>query len=155
MQGLRGVFATIATGLDDGGHTPVARPGSPAAATRALSGSQLRTSLSDALSAAGGASGAWVYDIDANDQPTLFSEQANEARIPASNQKLFTTAAFLTALGPDARLETRVFVRAADLVIVGDGDPAFGTTRFARATTNRSPGSPSSRGRSPPPGSRR
>jgi D-alanyl-D-alanine carboxypeptidase/D-alanyl-D-alanine-endopeptidase (penicillin-binding protein 4) len=147
MQGLRGVFATIATamivaftaapataiGLDDGGRTPVARPGSPAAATRALSGSQLRTSLSDALSAAGGASGAWVYDIDANDQPTLFSEQANEARIPASNQKLFTTAAFLTALGPDSRLETRVFVRGGDLVIVGDGDPAFGTTRFARA----------------------
>ena len=64
--------------------------------------------------------------------------------IPASNQKLFVTAALLAELGPTARLETRVYARGklggrgdsvvgGDLVLVGDGDPSFGTGRFARA----------------------
>ena len=70
---------------------------------------------------------------------------ANERRIPASNQKLFTTAAFLAELGADGRTcrpaptPTGKLTGAGDsvldgdLVIVGDGDPAFGTARFARA----------------------
>ena len=64
--------------------------------------------------------------------------------IPASNQKLFVTAALLADLGPTARLETRVYARGklggrgdsvvgGDLVLVGDGDPSCGTGRFARA----------------------
>jgi D-alanyl-D-alanine carboxypeptidase/D-alanyl-D-alanine-endopeptidase (penicillin-binding protein 4) len=72
----------------------------------------------------------------------LFSDNAGTRRAPASNEKLFTTAAFLHALGAEATLKTRVYARGGrlrggtlggDLVIVGDGDPAFGTARFARA----------------------
>lgn len=136
--------APAGVSYDDGGSTPVARPGSPAASTRDLSRSQLRDELEEALDGAGGASGAWVYDIDASGDQVLFSDQGDTSRIPASNEKLFTTAAFLAALGPSARLETRAYAQGkltgprdsvlkGDLVLVGDGDPAFGTARFARA----------------------
>jgi serine-type D-Ala-D-Ala carboxypeptidase/endopeptidase (penicillin-binding protein 4) len=118
----------------------------PAAAAGAgLSRAELRDELAGALAGDGSAGGAWVYDTDAQgSDAVLFSDSASRARIPASNEKLFTTAAFLAQLGPEARLETRVYDRgkltgashsvlSGDLVIVGDGDPAFGTTRFARA----------------------
>jgi D-alanyl-D-alanine carboxypeptidase/D-alanyl-D-alanine-endopeptidase (penicillin-binding protein 4) len=132
----------LASGPDYPGHTPVARPGTPAAATRALDAGELRSRLSSALESVGGASGTWVRDIDAGGDGVLFTSSAGTPRIPASNQKLFTTAAFLDQLGPEDTLKTRVYARgrlssgetlAGDLVIVGDGDPAFGTARFARA----------------------
>jgi D-alanyl-D-alanine carboxypeptidase/D-alanyl-D-alanine-endopeptidase (penicillin-binding protein 4) len=123
--------------------TPVARAGTAAASERALSRAGLRAKLAGAMRSAGGASGAWVYDLSASGDPVLFSDDAGRRLIPASNQKLFTTAAFLHELKPDGRLETRAYARgtlrgpgdrvlAGDLVIVGDGDPAFGTARFAR-----------------------
>ncbi len=128
---------------DDGGRTPVARPGTELASKRALSLSQLRGELSDAMDAAGGASGAFVLDLDANGDGSLFGDQADERRVPASNEKLFTTAAFLDALGPKGNLHTRAYIKGrlggnndsviqGDLVLVGDGDPAFGTKEFAR-----------------------
>jgi D-alanyl-D-alanine carboxypeptidase/D-alanyl-D-alanine-endopeptidase (penicillin-binding protein 4) len=157
MQGLRRPIAAAlaalallaagatqagAAGPDYPGHTPVAKPGTPLAATRALDASQLGAKLNAALSSAGGASGVWVRDIDAGGDGVLFTDDAGASRIPASNQKLFTTAAFLHSFGPDAALSTRAYARAkvsangtlgGDLVIVGDGDPAFGTARFAHA----------------------
>ena len=128
-------------GPDRPGATPVAKAGSAAASTRALSRAQLRDELEAAMSDAGGASGAWVHDIDAGED--LFADSATTRRVPASNQKLFTTAAFIDGLGAKGRLSTRVFARgqrrgargrvlAGDLVIVGDGDPALGTNGFAR-----------------------
>ncbi len=122
----------------------MARPGSPQASKRALSASELRNELSQALASAGGQSGAWVLDTDAASNEPLFTANASTERVPASNQKLFTTAAFLDQLGPEGRLETRAYANGklggkrrsvldGDLVIVGDGDPAFGTARFARA----------------------
>ena len=140
---LVGAPQAFATG-GDGGATPVVRPGTPAASQRALSASELRAELAKALGDAGGASGAFVFDVDVNSDGALYGNDANERRVPASNEKLFTTAAFLGELGPKAHLETRAYATGerggrrdstleGDLVIVGDGDPAFGTTRFARA----------------------
>jgi serine-type D-Ala-D-Ala carboxypeptidase/endopeptidase (penicillin-binding protein 4) len=137
-----GAAGALASGPDEPGRTPVARPGSELAAARALDASELRDRIASAMSSAGGASGVWVKDIDASGDAVLFTDDAGAARIPASNEKLFTTAAFLHELGPTTRLETRAYVRGrlsetgtvtGDLVIVGDGDPAFGTARFARA----------------------
>lgn len=143
------VTATAAPGAtailpDRPASTPAARPGSPLAARAGLSQGQLADELSAALNAAGGSSGAWVYDTEAQSSPLLYSDGANKPRIPASNQKLFITAAFLSELGADGRLQTRAFTTGelggprgstlgGDLVIVGDGDPAFGTAKFARA----------------------
>jgi D-alanyl-D-alanine carboxypeptidase/D-alanyl-D-alanine-endopeptidase (penicillin-binding protein 4) len=153
MSTTRVLIATIAAALlapvgasaaDEGGVTPVARPGSELAARGGLSRSRLREELGQALAADGSAGSAWVYDTDAGGDAVLFSDSSSKRRIPASNQKLFTTAAFLTELGPKGHLETRAYARgritgrrravlAGDLVVVGDGDPAFGTARFARA----------------------
>ena len=115
-----------------------------AALARDLSASGLRAKLATEMSAVGGASGAWVFDVDASGDGQLYGNDADERLIPASNEKLFTTAAFLTKLGPDGRLETRAYARGklsggrkstldGDLVLVGDGDPTFGTARFAQA----------------------
>jgi D-alanyl-D-alanine carboxypeptidase/D-alanyl-D-alanine-endopeptidase (penicillin-binding protein 4) len=133
----------LAWGPDRPALTPIARPGSPLAATRALDAGSLRAKLEAALASAGGADGVWVRDIDASSgDGVLFTDDAGAPRIPASNEKLFTTAAFLDHFGPDATLQTRAYARAkvsqngtlaGDLVIVGDGDPAFGTARFAHA----------------------
>ena len=136
--------ASSKPGPDLPAATPGARPGTEAAATRALSAAELRARIRAAMADAGGSSGTWVYDVDANGDSLLYSENAANDRIPASNQKLFTTAAFLDELGPGAHLETRAYaagtlggandsVLDGDLVIVGDGDPAFGTARFARS----------------------
>ena len=46
--------------------------------------------------------------------------------MPASNQKLLTTGAALRILGPDFTFQTRLVHAGDRLVVVGDGDPAFG-----------------------------
>ena len=133
-----------AAGIDEGGVTPVARAGTPAASEKALSRSQLRRRVAQALDGAGGASGAYVVDVEAGGDGALYGNDASERRVPASNEKLFTTAAFLAELGPNTHLKTRAYalgkltgpdesVLDGDLVVVGDGDPAFGTARFARS----------------------
>ena len=91
---------------------------------------------------AGGASGAFVTDIDAARNRTLFSWASRTRRILASNTKLFTTAAVLARFGSRERLKTRVYPRPRDgvdghtlhgsLVLVGAGDPALARARFAR-----------------------
>lgn len=75
--------------------------------------------------------GALVVD-EATGAP-LFSHDADEPLVPASNMKLLTTAAALARLGRDFAHETRVMaggpprdgVLEGDLVVVGDGDPTI------------------------------
>lgn len=77
-----------------------------------------------------------VYVVDANTGRMLVDINADRAMIPASNMKLLTTAAALDTLGADFLFKTRLDLidakQAPDgsglpaLVIVGDGDPAFG-----------------------------
>jgi D-alanyl-D-alanine carboxypeptidase/D-alanyl-D-alanine-endopeptidase (penicillin-binding protein 4) len=65
----------------------------------------------------------------------------NGARLaaPASNEKLYTTAALLETLGPSYQLHTRVFTTgtvtdgtlAGDLYLVGGGDPSLSSPGFA------------------------
>lgn len=131
-------------GPDQPAVTPAAKPGSDLAARADLSRGELRDELAAALADDGSAGGAWVFDTEATGDAVLFSDNGSREMIPASNQKLFVTAALLAELGPTARLETRVYARGklngrgdsvvgGDLVLVGDGDPSFGTGRFARA----------------------
>ena len=131
-------------GPDQPAVTPAAKQGSELAARADLSRGELRDELAAALADDGSAGGAWVFDTEATGDAVLFSDNGSREMIPASNQKLFVTAALLAELGPTARLETRVYARGrlggrgdsvvgGDLVLVGDGDPSFGTGRFARA----------------------
>ncbi len=51
---------------------------------------------------------------------------ANELMIPASNMKLLTTGTALHVLGPDFEFKTTLLREGERLIVLGDGDPAFG-----------------------------
>ena len=78
-----------------------------------------------------------VVSLDRGD--TLFSHAADESLTPASNLKLFTTAAALYYLGPDFRYNTFLLsdgkiengVLNGDVIVYGTGDPTF-SARFGR-----------------------
>lgn len=74
--------------------------------------------------------GVYVYSLDRHQ--VLFDHQGESLLTPASNTKLFTTAATLELIGPDYRFHTAVVSDAdpdaagvvhGDLVLVGRGDP--------------------------------
>ncbi len=84
------------------------------------------------MAKAGAYSGAHVVDLGTG-QP-LYSEDASVPRIPASVEKLYTTAAALERFGPQGALSTEVLgagavdptgVLAGDLYLRGGGDPSF------------------------------
>jgi D-alanyl-D-alanine carboxypeptidase/D-alanyl-D-alanine-endopeptidase (penicillin-binding protein 4) len=97
----------------------------------------LRAILTQQMRSAGGGSGAWVHD---GSGAPLFEWKAGTRRVPASVQKLVTTAAALDRLGPEARFETAVLaaggvadgVLDGDLYVRGSGDPSFGTAALRR-----------------------
>jgi serine-type D-Ala-D-Ala carboxypeptidase/endopeptidase (penicillin-binding protein 4) len=98
----------------------------------------LQSALSKAMGQAGPQSGALVYDLDADDE--LFGMRPKAKRPPASVEKLWTTAALMLKLGPNARLHTTVLgtgslrhgVWHGDLYLRGGGDPTFGDPTFNR-----------------------
>ncbi len=107
---------------------------STAAAQRSLQGA-----LSQGMRSAGVASGAVVIDL--NSGQTLYSVSPGVARVPASVEKLYTTATALLRFGPTTTLKTQVLgVGSLDsgggwhgtLYLRGGGDPTFGAAVFNR-----------------------
>lgn len=84
--------------------------------------------------------GIQVVSLDRGD--TLFEMNADEAMAPASNMKLFTSAAALHLLGPDFRFTTWLLaagpieegVLHGDLLLYGTGDPTLGSRSPQRPT---------------------
>ena len=118
-------------------HTTATEPRAPAVPAAV---SRLQQQLSAAFGKAGPNSGAFVYDL--TDQQTLFALRPNVGRPPACVEKLYTTVALLSQLGPDTRLTTKVVgdghlgsggVWHGNLYLVGGGDPTFGDGAFNRA----------------------
>ncbi len=112
-----------------------------AAPASAYGEADLQTKLAREMRLAPAASGAYVRDMDSGEE--LFAVRENAVRIPASVQKLFTTSSALLRLGPAATLQTSVVtapgavvepggVLRGDLVLVGGGDPFFGTQTAAQ-----------------------
>ena len=83
--------------------------------------------------------GISIYDLQRDS--LLYARNETRGFLPASNQKLFTTAAALELLGADHRYETTLrfdgttqdSVMTGDLRLVGSGDPTFGTTALGRS----------------------
>ncbi len=81
------------------------------------------------------AQGFWGIEITSlKSGKSLFSLNANKLFTPASNTKLFTTAAALALIGPDYRFRTTVETSGSldkygrltgDLVLIGRGDPTL------------------------------
>jgi D-alanyl-D-alanine carboxypeptidase/D-alanyl-D-alanine-endopeptidase (penicillin-binding protein 4) len=67
-----------------------------------------------------------VSVIDLASGGLVAEHNASELMIPASNMKLVTTAAALSVLGKDFEFTTRLELHRQTLVVIGDGDPAFG-----------------------------
>ena len=90
------------------------------------------------MRAAGPHSSALVVDVDNGE--TIFARAPNASRVPASVNKLHTTAAVLMRLGPEATLTTDVLLDrpAVDGVITGNlylrggGDFTFGPAQARR-----------------------
>ena len=86
-------------------------------------------------------SGTGVYVLDPSGAgQVVFTDDAGERRILASNTKLFTTSTALDHLGTETHLVTRVYAETppavdgtvdGSLYIVGDGDPTFGDEEVA------------------------
>lgn len=99
----------------------------------ALDEPRLRAQLSTLHKKLGSRAGALVVDLATG--RTIFQRRAGTAFSPASNQKLFTTAAALLRFGPDATLQTRVMLAPGETVdadgvidslyLVGAGDPSL------------------------------
>ena len=80
------------------------------------------------------ASAFWgVYIKDLSTNRVLYSRNADKTLVPASNQKILTTAAALDILGEDYRYETTLHfngqiggtVMRGDMILEGSGDPTF------------------------------
>jgi serine-type D-Ala-D-Ala carboxypeptidase/endopeptidase (penicillin-binding protein 4) len=123
----------IAPAAPAGGPVVMAAP-TPAINTR------LQGDLERMIESPGWRGDRWsvlVVSLDKGD--TLFNHGGDESLMPASNLKLFTTAAALYFLGPQFRYNTFLLsdgkiengVLAGDLVVYGTGDPSF-SSRFGR-----------------------
>lgn len=92
--------------------------------------------ITDIVTANNGHTGIWgVYVEDLSSGSVMFEMNGTTAFVPASNQKLITTATALDALGGDYRYTTTLYFRGrvagnalrGDLIIRGSGDPSFGS----------------------------
>lgn len=100
-----------------------------------------RSALEREMRAAGPSSSALVVDLDSGE--TVYSLRADSPRVPASVNKLHTTATALMRLGPDATLTTDVLLARApvdgvvdgDLYLRGGGDFTFGAAQSRRLAT--------------------
>lgn len=119
---------------------PSAASGATPASTAASADSTLRGALNRVMRSANSQSGAYVVDL--NNGRALYSRRGTTRRVPASNQKLFTTGSALLRFGVSGRLSTAVMATASvdaaglyngDLYLKGFGDPSFGTIGFVRS----------------------
>jgi D-alanyl-D-alanine carboxypeptidase/D-alanyl-D-alanine-endopeptidase (penicillin-binding protein 4) len=124
--GALALLAATAAHAAEGRRTrPKAKPSVPTAATP-----QARIEAA-VLAVQRVAKDVGVHIVRLDDGATIFGLDQDHARVVASNNKLFTTAAALATLGPAYEYETKVLARGTiadgtldgDLAVVGAGDP--------------------------------
>jgi D-alanyl-D-alanine carboxypeptidase/D-alanyl-D-alanine-endopeptidase (penicillin-binding protein 4) len=124
-------LALLATAL------AVAAPAATVGAT--AHAAPLDAALARQLALGGGVNGAYALDVTTG--RVLGAVRADTARIPASVEKLYTSATALLQLGADATLDTQVLGRGTltgagvwrgDLYLRGSGDPTFGSSGFTQ-----------------------
>ena len=102
---------------------------------RAAKPATLSQKIESILRASEARRGHWGIEVARlSDGKVLYSRNAEQLYLPASNMKLFTTAAAIERLGPGFRFHTTVEAdadvapdgRIGDLYLVGRGDPFLG-----------------------------
>jgi D-alanyl-D-alanine carboxypeptidase/D-alanyl-D-alanine-endopeptidase (penicillin-binding protein 4) len=93
--------------------------------------SELAQKIAEVLADPAVARAHWGIDVTAMDGTPIYSMNDGQLFQPASNTKMYTTAAAIALMGPNATFETKVMARgkfngsanlAGDVVIVGGGD---------------------------------
>ena len=134
MRRMLAVLCVLAPGALPAGASGAA-PASTASAD-----STLRSALNRVMRFAGSQSGAYVVDLSTG--RALYNRRGTTRRVPASNQKVFTTGTALLRLGVAGRISTAAMsttpidasgVHRGNLYLKGFGDPTFGTTAFIRS----------------------
>ena len=100
----------------------------------------LRSRIASAVRHSGVSGSTSVVVYDAQTRSVIYGHNQRRAVAPASNQKLFTAAGALRALGPNYRLQTRLALRGTQhnhtfdgsIYLIGGGDPSLSTRKFAR-----------------------
>ncbi|MFP4053966.1 MAG: D-alanyl-D-alanine carboxypeptidase/D-alanyl-D-alanine-endopeptidase [Phycisphaerae bacterium] len=77
------------------------------------------------------ADSAGLCAVDLRSGKLLLSHNPDKKLLPASNQKLLTSAAAVARLGSDFRFVTAVYRVGEDLLIAGTGDPLLGDPHLA------------------------
>ncbi len=97
---------------------------------------RLRNPIDRLLDAKSFKNGFWgVHVVDIESGHVLYARNAGKSFVPASNTKLYTTAAALDLLGPDYRFETSLYIDGTvddkgvldgNLIVRGGADPTLG-----------------------------
>ena len=74
----------------------------------------------------------WAIHVEDDDGTVVYSQNADKLMIPASNRKLYASAAIVDCVGIDAQINTDIYRDGEDLVVRGDGDPSLGSWRYER-----------------------
>lgn len=102
--------------------------------TQIITASDLENRISNVIKTLPSSTKASVYIIDATTGDEIFEKNIDKSMIPASNTKLFTTAAALYLMGPKYEFETKILtnnpkvnegVLEGDLFIKGFGHSTF------------------------------
>jgi serine-type D-Ala-D-Ala carboxypeptidase/endopeptidase (penicillin-binding protein 4) len=110
-----------------------------APAAQAAGPARTKQILERAMAQAGSGSGAYVVDLDTG--RALFDDDGSVPRIPASVEKLYTSATALIRYGAEGALSTTVHADAApdafgvvagNLYLRGGGDPTFNAATAGR-----------------------
>ena len=80
-----------------------------------------------------------IHIVKADTGKTVYSHNAGETLVPASNMKIITSAAALKYLGPNYEYKTAVGLRDDTLIVIGGGDPLLGD-KVTDAKYNRKDG---------------
>lgn len=118
----------------------LAAPGPAAPISDEAAGATLLQQRIDQIIQDGNAASAFwgIHVQTVGSGEVLYSRNAERPFLPASNQKIFTTAAALSAFGPDHRYRTTLSfdgavdgsVMKGDLILKGSGDPTFGSSEM-------------------------
>ena len=114
----------------------VARPAPAAAQAPPTSArDRLSNTVTDTIETATFEGAFWgIHVVNLRSNEVLYSRNADRLFVPASNVKLFTTAAALDQLGPEYRYRTTVYADGdledgtlkGNLIVRGAGDPTIG-----------------------------
>jgi D-alanyl-D-alanine carboxypeptidase/D-alanyl-D-alanine-endopeptidase (penicillin-binding protein 4) len=140
-----GVLALIVGGFSIGGISAPEQTGAPeatssASASPSPSSTSNRTcSVSDLATDPRLANFSGVV-LNATTDEVLFDRNANTPAATASVMKTLTAAAAIMTLGPNYRVETRVYQDATDpgtIILVGGGDPTLSRTAAGKQSVYR------------------